>query len=90
MVCNRCVLAVEQILAKESIPFQKVIISQVRLYAELTGDQKTRLVSSFKNIGFELIGNRNSALIENIRLLIIRKARNELDVLENKKDFPST
>jgi glutaredoxin-related protein len=28
MVCHRCVLAVEQILAKESIPFEKVSISQ--------------------------------------------------------------
>jgi AraC family transcriptional regulator len=84
MVCNRCVLAVEDILAKELIPFQKVIISQVRLYAELTEDQKIRLVSSFENIGFELIDNRNSALIENIKLLVIRKARNELNAMENK------
>ena len=84
MVCNRCVLAVENILTKELIPFQKVIISQVQLHNELSEDQKDRLIKNFKTIGFELIDNRNSALIENIKQLVIKKARNELNENENK------
>ena len=50
MVCNRCVLAVEYILTKELIPFQKVIISQVQLYNELSEDQKDRLIKNLKTL----------------------------------------
>ena len=89
MVCHRCVLAVEQILTKESIPFEKVTISQVQLHNELTEDQKRRLVKSFKSIGFELIDDRNSALIETIKQLVIKKARNELSENENKEKLSS-
>ena len=71
MVCHRCVLAVENILTKELIPFKKVVISQVSLCTELSEDQKVRLVNNFKSIGFELIDNRNSALIEQIKQLVI-------------------
>lgn len=89
MVCHRCVLAVEQILAKESIPFEKVTISQVQLHNELSEDQKRRLVKSFKSIGFELIDDRNTALIETIKQLVIKKARNELSENENKEKLSS-
>jgi AraC family transcriptional regulator len=84
MVCSRCVLAVESILTKELIPFQKVVISQAQLYNELSEDQKDRLIKNLKTIGFELIDNRNSALIENIKQLVIKKARNELNKNKNK------
>ena len=89
MVCHRCVLAVEQILTKESIPFEKVTISQVQLHNELSEDQKRRLVKSFKSIGFELIDDRNTALIETIKQLVIKKARNELSENENKEKLSS-
>ncbi|MEO8932974.1 MAG: AraC family transcriptional regulator, partial [Xanthomarina sp.] len=84
MVCTRCIMAVEYILTKELIPFQKVIISQATLCNELSEDQKDRLIKSFKSIGFELIDNRNSALIENIKQLVMKKARNEMNENENK------
>ena len=89
MVCNRCVLAVEAILTKELIPFQNVIISQVRLCTGLSEDQRVRLVNSFKSIGFELIDNRNTALIERIKQLVITKARNEGNAYENKVKLSS-
>src|SRR6478609_5403515 len=89
MVCHRCVLAVEQILTKELIPFEKVTISQVQLHNELSEDQKRRLVKSFKSIGFELIDDRNTALIETIKQLVIKKARNELNEKEKKEKLSS-
>ena len=84
MVCNRCVTAVEDILRQESIPFEKVIFSQVSLAGELTEEQKDRLVKRLNSIGFELIDNRTSALIEKIKQLVIRKARNEVSDKEKK------
>ncbi len=79
MVCHRCVLAVKDILVKEVIPFQKVTISQVWLNGALSEDQKARLLCRLKNIGFELIDSRSNALIEQIKQLVLVKARNEMN-----------
>lgn len=79
MVCHRCVLAVENILRHESIPFQKVIIGEIYLDDELSPEQKERLATSFSKVGFELIDNRSSALIEKIKQLVIKRARNEVN-----------
>ena len=84
MVCHRCVLAVENILTKEVIPFEMVIIGQVKLRTKLSAEQKVRLINSLSGVGFELIDTRNSALIEQIKQLVIAKARNESDEQENK------
>ncbi len=84
MVCHRCILAVEGILHNEAIPFHKVVFGEIRLCNELTRDQKERLIRRFESIGLELIDNRNAALIENIKQLVIKRARNEINEHENK------
>ncbi len=84
MVCHRCVLAVEDILQNETIPVQKVIYGEIQLHDKLTQDQEERLVIRFNKIGFEIIDNRNTRLIENIKHLVIKRARNEVIEQENK------
>ena len=84
MVCHRCILSVEDILQKESIPFDKVIFGEMYLKEELTPDQKERLVKRLVEVGFELIDNHSSALIEKIKQLIIKRARNEADEKDSK------
>lgn len=79
MVCHRCVLSVEDILEQESIPFDKVIFGEIYLKAALSADQKERLAKRFAAVGFELIDNRSHALIEKIKQLVIKRARNEAD-----------
>ncbi len=83
MVCHRCVLAVEDILRNESIPFQKVIFGEIHLLKELLQEQKDRLIKAFDKIGFELIDNHSTALIEKIKQLVIKRARNEADEKES-------
>jgi AraC family transcriptional regulator len=85
MVCHRCVLAVEDILRNESIIFQQVIIGEIHLPDELSPDHKERLKKQFNAIGFELIDNHNTALIEKIKQLVIKKARNEVGEPERNK-----
>lgn len=77
MVCHRCVLAVENILEKESISFQKVVFGEIHLRNEIDADQKDRLKNSLESIGFELIDNHMSGLIEKIKQLVMKRARNE-------------
>jgi AraC family transcriptional regulator len=79
MVCHRCILAVEDILRNESIPFHKVIFGETHLCDELSKDQKERLSKKLAKIGFELIDNYTSGLIEKVKQLVIRRARNEVD-----------
>lgn len=79
MVCHRCAMSVETILAELAIPFQNVLIGEIHLAAELSGEQKAALSERLKNIGLELIDNHMGGLIEKIKLLVIQKARKEVD-----------
>ena len=85
MVCHRCILAVEGILQNEKIPFQKVSIGEINLTAGLSQDQKDRLAEKLNKIGFEIIDNYSGGLIEKIKQVVIKRARNEVDEKERKK-----
>ena len=84
MVCHRCVLAVEDILTKNELPYKKVIFGEIHLTDELSQSQKEVLIESLKIIGFELIDNHMSGLIEKIKQHVIKKARNEVSVDDKK------
>lgn len=84
MVCHRCLLAVENILATLSISFRKVLVGEIHLYKNIAEDKFALLTSHLSLIGLELIDNRMSGLIEKIKLLVIRKARVEVNESESK------
>ncbi len=84
MVCHRCVLAVEGILKEEKIQYLQVLFGEIHLGQALSAPQKQQLSARLNKIGFELIDNHLSALIEKIKQLVIKKARSEVD----KKDKP--
>jgi AraC family transcriptional regulator len=84
MVCHRCILAVENILKEEKIPFQKVIFGEIHLAERLSKDQAAALKAKLNTIGFEIIDSPAGALIEKIKSLIIKRARNEVDEKESK------
>lgn len=90
MVCHRCVLAVEEILNKEKLPFQKVLFGEIHLMDELNEKQKNILSTKLNDIGFELIDSHMSGLIEKIKQLVIKKARFEVDTKEKKLTFQTT
>jgi AraC-like DNA-binding protein len=77
MVCHRCVLSVEAILNKAAIPFQHVTFGEIHLHDQLPPGQIALLSSKLKEVGFELIDNQLSGLIEKIKMLVIQRARNE-------------
>jgi len=84
MVCHRCVLAVEDILNRTEIPFQKVVFGEIHLANELNEKQKKSLSDTLKNIGFEIIDSHMSGLIEKIKQYVIQKARFEVEAKEKK------
>jgi AraC family transcriptional regulator len=84
MVCQRCVMAVEDLLVKADIPFQKVLFGEIHMANELNQNQKKVLSETLNQIGFELIDNHMSGLIEKIKQLVIKKARYEVESGEKK------
>lgn len=89
MVCHRCLLAVETVLNKASIKFQKVVAGEIYLAEKIPDKQHDLLRSELAAIGLELIDNKMSGLIEKIKQLVIKKARNEVSEDENKMNLSS-
>lgn len=83
MVCYRCKLSVENILKELNIE-GKVEIGEVTLEKELTQTQRKLLIEKLNAIGFELIDDHQTSLIEKIKQKVIAKARNEVNEKEKK------
>ncbi|MGC4041165.1 MAG: AraC family transcriptional regulator [Flavobacterium sp.] len=84
MVCHRCVMAVESILEKGAIPFHKVSFGEIHLNNALSAEQKSYLKASLGEVGFEMIDNHSSGIVEKIKQFVIKKARNEVPAAEQK------
>ena len=84
MVCRRCILAVEDVLKHSGISSEKVIIGEIHLSENLTASQNDLLRANLVKIGLELIDNRVSGMIEKIKNLVLKKARNEVDEKDKK------
>jgi AraC-like DNA-binding protein len=83
MVCNRCILVVKQELQKLNIENCNVALGEVETKDELSKEQIQQFAKNLGEVGFELIDNQSSNIIEKIKMLVIKKARNEVD--ENNK-----
>ena len=84
MVCQRCMMAVENMLNNLAIKFLKVMIGEIHLADTITADQYTFLNSGLAQIGLELIDNKKGGIIEKIKQLVIQKGRNEVTEEEKK------
>jgi AraC family transcriptional regulator len=84
MVCNRCIMTVENILREENISFKNVLLGEIHLTDTLPESRKKILQERLRSVGFELIDNHASALIEKIKYHVIVKARNEVSEKESR------
>ena len=71
MVCNRCKMAVRAELEKLGARVQSVELGEVILSGELQEHDMAVLSENLRKLGFELMDDRRSVLIEKIRTLII-------------------
>jgi AraC family transcriptional regulator len=67
MVCNRCIMTVEQILNELHIPFNSVCLGEVELPQHLTSEERSKFETSLNKVGFELIETRVNKIIEDIK-----------------------
>lgn len=84
MVCHRCLLAVESILEKNSVKFEKISVGEIHLTEAISEEQYKQLNVEFTAIGLELIDNRMAGIVEKIKQWVIKKARNEVEENEKK------
>jgi len=84
-VCNRCSLAIEEILHQLEIPFSHVYIGEVHLVKELDEEKRLLLQLRLEAIGLGLIDNRLNQLIGKAKQLVLLKARNDVPVPEKKQ-----
>ena len=77
MVCNRCIKTVANILCNLSISHKAVQLGEVEINKPLTIDAKNLLKQTLESEGFELIDDKKSKLIEQIKKLVIEIAQIE-------------
>ena len=71
MVCQRCVLTVENIFKDLKIPFQKISLGEVDLEGKLSADELKRVDEELNKVGFELIERRVNKIIEDIKKAVM-------------------
>jgi AraC-like DNA-binding protein len=71
MVCNRCIMVVQQEVEKLGLNVRSIKLGEVTLDSELPEEQKATLQKALTDLGFELIDNRKSRIIEKIKTIII-------------------
>lgn len=71
MVCDRCILVVQNELDKLQIPAKQVKLGEVELENEPTAQQKQALSHTLTPLGFEIIDDKKSRIIEQIKNSII-------------------
>jgi len=73
MVCNRCVMAVQQVLEKEGLHPVKIVLGEVTLNEDSISEKKLKQMDAhLYSLGFERIDDRKARLIEGIKNKIIQ------------------
>ena len=72
MVCQRCVMSVENILNESNIAFNKVELGEVYLQEKLSEEKSRQLETALKNVGFELIETQVNNIIETIKRQVLQ------------------
>lgn len=71
MVCRRCILTVEQLLEKRGIAYASVALGAVTLPEALREKQLEALRADLKALGFEILDDQRSQLIEQVKTILI-------------------
>lgn len=73
MVCPRCIKVVKEEFERLNIPIDNVELGIVTTSSQLNDEEKKRVTDILNKNGFELIDDKKSQLIDNIKTLVIEK-----------------
>ncbi len=77
MVCERCVMAVRQILAEMGEPQAEIALGWAKIPTEPTRQWLDDFDKRLRQIGFELIEDPEAALVEQIKIAVQEHARKD-------------
>ena len=79
MVCDRCVMTVENILKDQNIPFKTVRLGEVEASRKLTKNEMNAIDNALKKVGFELTDTRLNKIIESIKTAVLKYIQSGLE-----------
>jgi len=71
MVCNRCIMVVQSEMDKLGLAVEHIKLGEVTLEKEPTASERTALEGALVPLGFQLIDDKKSRIIEQIKNVII-------------------
>lgn len=71
MVCNRCIMAVQNELNKLGLDKNIVKLGEITFEKKLTTEEKLKIEKAITPLGFEVIDDKKSRVIEKIKNIII-------------------
>lgn len=77
MVCNRCIMVVQNELNNLGIPAKQVTLGEIKFDNEITAEQKSGIQQVLVPLGFEVIDDKKSRIIEKIKSTIIGLVHND-------------
>lgn len=70
MVCPRCISAAKDILVSEGLTVKSISLGEAEIEEALIDEQRTSLAGKLHDIGFELLDDPRSLLVEQIRIAV--------------------
>ncbi|MCP1996073.1 AraC family transcriptional regulator [Flavobacterium sp. HSC-61S13] len=90
MVCNRCILVVQNEMDKLGLVVKNMTLGEVLLEKDLTAEERVAVESALVPLGFEVIDDKKSRMIEQIKNVIIDVVHyQDNDVKTNLSDILS-
>ena len=90
MVCSRCRLVVKSELEKLGLNVLSVELGEAEITGSLDDMQKGRVVKQLEKFGFEVIDDKKSRLIEQIKTIVIELVHHSQESIKtNLSDFIS-
>lgn len=71
MVCDRCIMAVRQLLDQQGISYENVHLGEVKVSEPPSVERLNTLREELNNLGFELLDDKRSQVVEKIKNIII-------------------
>ena len=88
MVCNRCIMAVEHVLARLCLTPLHVELGKAVVQEEPGEAMRARLRTELEKLGFELLDDRRMQLIEQVRTAIVELVHyRDNDLRVNLSDY---
>lgn len=75
MVCPRCIMSVEQILKENNLEIKYVRLGEIELTKNPGKKQLRNFSDDLEKVGFELLDDQKTQLIERIKTLLINKVQ---------------